>query len=98
KIRHCILGAFHRNSEFIQRLTNTSVIARFAEFFQTLHLSLIPLRVHFEDGDCQWFLFGVGIHTDDLTNALVDFTLVMISRVCDLALEESLYKRRNVPA
>src|SRR6476620_6289341 len=95
KIGHRIFSAFHRNSEFVQCLTNSSVIARLAEFLQTLHLSLISLRVHFENGDRQGFLFSVGIHADDLTNASIDFTLVTISRVRDLALEETLFNGRN---
>ncbi len=62
-----------------------------AQLLQAAHLALIALRIHFQDGDGQRFLFGIGIHADDPADALVDLALIAIGRIGDLALEESLF-------
>src|SRR5262245_49163840 len=81
EIRHGVLCAFHRNTEFIHRLTDSPIFSCLAELFQTLHLSSIPLWIHFKDGDGQWFLFRVRINADDPANAFIDFALIAIRRI-----------------
>ena len=56
---------------------------------------LRAFRVHFEDRDRELFFLGIGIHTDDLAHTQIDLALVTISRIGDLALEESFFNGRD---
>src|SRR5688500_10488328 len=97
KIWHGVLRAFQGDAESIECLPDASVIARLTEFTQAPHLPVVALRIHFKDGNGQWFLLGVGVHTHDLADALVDLALITVGGIRDLALEESLFDRRDDP-
>src|SRR5687767_12890084 len=66
-----------------------AIITCLAEVNQALHLPAVALRIHFKNGNGEWFLFSIGIHTYDLADALINLALIAIRRVRDLAFEES---------
>ncbi len=89
EIRHQVLAALCSLFDGLQRRTNGLAVARAAQRLQPCHLPLVALRVHLQDRDTQRRFVGVRVYTDDDPLLLVDFSLVAIGGVGDLALEEA---------
>ena len=69
-VRHGVLCAQAGDAESIQRLTHPPIVACLADFVQAGYLSLISIRVHFQNWNGERLIFGVGIHAHDLADRL----------------------------
>jgi hypothetical protein len=96
-VGHSVFRALAGNSQTVEGLPNAPIVAGFAEFVQARHLSLVALRVHFENGDGERAIFGVGIHTNYFTHVQINLALIAICRVRDLLWKKPLSMAGSTP-
>src|SRR5271157_4035480 len=89
KTGHGVFGALAGQAQAVQSLADPSAVPLPAQFLKAIDLPLVSHRVHLYDRDGDGLLVQEIVHPDDGATVVIDFTLVGIGGIGDLALKKT---------